>query len=252
MARSAATTAASSSAASRSIRRSARPATACSIVAFRNFHDLGYTEAEVRAIADRWPRKVATINPRDGAPAERNAIPADHIPSPYPNETAARGSNNNALPPDLSLITKARAWRPGLCRIAAHRLSQPAGRICRAAEPAGRGAPLQSLFRQSQHRHAAAAPGRPGDLCRRHPGDVDQMAHDVSAFLAWTAEPTADTRKNMGIVVLIFLLIGHDPRLHGLSERLGRQEALRLSVLPTIPWGGGPCAAWWRGASAPK
>jgi len=77
-------------------------------VAFRNFHELGYSEAEVRAIADRWPRKVATVNPRDGAPAERNPIPADRIPNPYANETAARGANGNSLPPDLSLITKAR------------------------------------------------------------------------------------------------------------------------------------------------
>ena len=38
----------------------------------------------------------------------RKAIPADRFPSPYPNETAARAANNNALPPDLSLIAKAR------------------------------------------------------------------------------------------------------------------------------------------------
>src|SRR3546814_16194513 len=35
-------------------------------------------------------------------------MPSDHFPSPYPNETAARAANNNALPPDLSLIAKAR------------------------------------------------------------------------------------------------------------------------------------------------
>jgi len=82
-------------------------------VAFRNLRELGYNEAEVRAIADQWPIQVPSINPETGEPATRKAIPADHFPSPYANETAARAANNNALPPDLSLITKrARAARP--------------------------------------------------------------------------------------------------------------------------------------------
>lgn len=33
---------------------------------------------------------------------------ADYMPSPYPNDQASRASNAGALPPDLSLITKAR------------------------------------------------------------------------------------------------------------------------------------------------
>lgn len=33
---------------------------------------------------------------------------SDRLPSPYPNDEAARAANNGALPPDLSLITKAR------------------------------------------------------------------------------------------------------------------------------------------------
>lgn len=30
------------------------------------------------------------------------------MPAPYPNEEAARAANNGGLPPDLSLIVKAR------------------------------------------------------------------------------------------------------------------------------------------------
>ena len=37
---------------------------------------------------------------------------------------------------------------------------------------------------------------------------VDQMAKDVSAFLVWTAEPNLDRRKNVGLAVALFLLIG--------------------------------------------
>ena len=77
-------------------------------VAFRNLEELGYGEAEVRAIADQWPIEVPSINPETGEPATRKAIPSDRFPAPYPNEIAARAANNNALPPDLSLITKAR------------------------------------------------------------------------------------------------------------------------------------------------
>jgi len=33
---------------------------------------------------------------------------SDYIPSPYKNDEAARAANNGALPPDLSLMVKAR------------------------------------------------------------------------------------------------------------------------------------------------
>ena len=78
------------------------------LVAFRDLHGLGYGEAEIKAIANQWQTEVPSINPDTGEPATRKALPSDRFPSPYANETAARAANNNALPPDLSLITKAR------------------------------------------------------------------------------------------------------------------------------------------------
>ena len=79
-----------------------------SLVAFRDLEELGYNEAEVKAIANQWPTEVPSMNPETGEAATRKALPSDHFPSPYANEIAARAANNNALPPDLSLITKAR------------------------------------------------------------------------------------------------------------------------------------------------
>ena len=76
-------------------------------MAFRDLDALGYNEAEVKAIADQW-RPGPGINPDTGEAATRRAMPTDHFPSPYANEIAARAANNNALPPDLSLMTKAR------------------------------------------------------------------------------------------------------------------------------------------------
>ena len=62
----------------------------------------------MKAIAEQWQIEVPSINPDTGEASTRKAIPADRFPTPYANETAARAANNNALPPDLSLITKAR------------------------------------------------------------------------------------------------------------------------------------------------
>ena len=36
---------------------------------------------------------------------------------------------------------------------------------------------------------------------------ADQMAKDVTAFLAWAAEPEMEDRKRLGISVILFLLV---------------------------------------------
>ena len=172
-------------------------------VAFRNLHDLGYTEAEVRAIADQWPVQIASVNPDTGEPATRKAIPADHIPSPYPNETAARAANNNALPPDLSLMVKAReggapyieSLVTGYQRAPAdHEVPQglhynPYFANLNIAMP-----PPLTSDGQVTYGEGNPAPTR------------QQMAHDVSAFLAWAAEPELGSRRAAGWYVFVFLL----------------------------------------------
>src|SRR5262245_8749521 len=81
-------------------------------VSFHDLSKLGYNEAEVKAIANQWAIEVPSVNPETGEPATRKAVPSDHFPSPYANETAGRAANNNALPPDLSLMAKAREGGP--------------------------------------------------------------------------------------------------------------------------------------------
>ena len=78
------------------------------LVSFRDLKGLGYNDAEIKKIASDWKTQVPSINPDTGEPATRKALPSDNFPPPFPNEVAARAANNNALPPDLSLITKAR------------------------------------------------------------------------------------------------------------------------------------------------
>jgi ubiquinol-cytochrome c reductase cytochrome c1 subunit len=183
-------------------------------VSFRDFAALGYNPAQVRNLAAGWPHKVASVNPQDGSPAERTPLPADRIPNPFPNEAAARNANGNALPPDLSLITKARHGG------AAYVHSLLTGYHDAASYRNERGEALPAENRPSGTLHfnpyfANLNIAMPPPLTANQvtyadgtPATVDQMAQDVSAFLAWTAEPESDGRKNSGFATLIFLLIG--------------------------------------------
>ena len=78
-----------------------------SLVAFRDLHALGYSEAE-KAIADQRQIEVPSINPDTGEPATRKAPVRPTISVALRQRVAARAANNNAIPPDLSLMTKAR------------------------------------------------------------------------------------------------------------------------------------------------
>lgn len=170
-------------------------------VAFRNLEEIGYSEAEVRAIADQWPIQVPSINPQDGAANTRKAIPSDTFPNPFPNAVAARAANNNALPPDLSLIVKARAGGADYIH------SLLTGYADAPADvEVGAGLHYNPYF----HGLAIAMP-RPlnadgqVEYSDGTPATVDQMSRDVTAFLMWTAEPNLEQRHQMGWAVLIFL-----------------------------------------------
>ena len=206
------------------------------LVAFRNLHDLGYEEAEVKAIANQWAIEVPTENPETGEPATRKAIPSDNFPSPYANETAARAANNNALPPDLSLITKSREGGAAyVYSILTGYQGQPARMLKEfpaAKTPPGlhynpyfatlniaMPPPLTSAGQVTY------APGNPAPT-------VNQMAKDVAAFLVWAAEPKLENRHRAGIAVVLFLLFG--TVLGYLAYRQIWAEAKR-KVRPTGP-----------------
>ena len=76
------------------------------LVAYRNLREIGFTEDRVKKIA---AEKEVTDGPNDeGEMFERPARPSDRFVKPFPNENAARAANNGAMPPDLSLMIKAR------------------------------------------------------------------------------------------------------------------------------------------------
>jgi len=182
-----------------------------SLVAFRDLHQLGYNEAEVKAIANQWAIEVPSVNPDTGEAATRKAIPADRFPSPYANETAARAANNNALPPDLSLMAKAReGGAPYIYSLLTGYQAQPAELLKEfpaAKTPAGLHYNPYFANLNIAMPPPLTADGQVTYAPENPPATVDQMAEDVSAFLLWTAEPNLESRHKSGIAVLIFLII---------------------------------------------
>jgi ubiquinol-cytochrome c reductase cytochrome c1 subunit len=179
------------------------------LVAFRDLEEIGFTKPEVKAIAKGWATEVPTIDDK-GETSTRKAIPADYIPSPYANETAARASNNNALPPDLSLITKAReGGAPYVDSILTGFQNPPAELLKRFPDSA----PPPGLHFNPYFPNLNIAMPPPlvadGQVTYSDgtKATVAQMASDVSAFLIWTAEPKLEARHRYGIVIVIFLLI---------------------------------------------
>jgi ubiquinol-cytochrome c reductase cytochrome c1 subunit len=180
------------------------------LVAFRNLTELGYTEDEVKAIAANWPTQTPSIDPATGEPTTRPSIPSDYIPSPHANETAARAANNNALPPDLSLITKARHGGAAYVYSLLTGYQEPPAELAKKFPDSMPGPGLNYNPYFANLNIAMANPlGSDGIVTYSDGTNAtrEQMAKDVAAFLVWTAEPTLEKRHQTGWAVLIFLII---------------------------------------------
>ncbi|HEX6376575.1 MAG TPA: cytochrome c1 [Allosphingosinicella sp.] len=177
-----------------------------SYVAFRNLEELGYHEEEIKAVADKWQIEVPSIDPKTGEAATRKALPADRFPDPYPNETAARAANNNALPPDLSLITKARHGGPAYLVSLLTGYRNPPADLPEEARP-GEGLHYNPYF---ANLNIAMPPPLTADGQVSYADGTnptrEQMAKDVAAFLTWTAEPRLENRRAAGLATLVFLI----------------------------------------------
>lgn len=175
------------------------------LVAFRNFEDLGFTEGQVKTLAKTWATETPSINPDTGEASSRPSLPSDQIPSPYLNNVQARAANNNALPPDLSLMTKARHDGTNYVYSLLTGYSEPPADLPEENRPST-GLYYNAYF---ANLNIAMAPPLVDGQVSYDDGtnnSLDQMAKDVSAFLAWTAEPKMEVRKKTGWAVILFLL----------------------------------------------
>ena len=181
------------------------------LVSFRDLKGLGYNDAEIKKIASDWKTQVPSINPDTGEATTRKALASDNFPPPFATEVAARAANNNALPPDLSLITKAReGGAPYVYSLLTGFQPEPAELLKKF--PEAKTPPNLHYNPYFANLNIAMPPPltTTGQVTYADgtPATVDQMAKDVAAFLVWTAEPSLENRHAAGIAVVVFLLIG--------------------------------------------
>lgn len=189
------------------------------LISFRNLGEpgaLGYEPKQIEALA-------ATFTVKDGPDAtgemfDRPGLPSDRMPSPFPNEQAAASANGGAVPPDLSLITKFRPGWYGTINQFINGIGGPQyvySVLTGYEEPP---AEIASEIPDGKYYNPYFANGHfismPPPLSDGQvtfddgaPNTVDAMSTDVAAFLAWTAEPKMEERKQTGFAIMLFLAI---------------------------------------------
>ena len=174
-----------------------------SLLSLRNLAEEGGPELSAKAVKTLAAEFEVQDGPNDeGEMFTRPGIPSDPFPSPFPNEQAARAANNGALPPDLSVITKARPHGPDYLYALLIGYEEP---------------PVGVKLREGMNYNAyfpgnEIAMGLPlfdegVEYADGSTQTVKQYAEDVSAFLMWAAEPTLEARHRMGFNVMIYLII---------------------------------------------
>jgi ubiquinol-cytochrome c reductase cytochrome c1 subunit len=169
------------------------------LVSYRSLTDLGFSEDEVKQIASE--ASVIDGPNDDGEMFDRPGLPSDRFVSPYANDNAARSSNGGALPPDLSLIVKAR-------HDGANYVYSLLTGFADAPEgfPMAEGKNYNPYFEGRQI--SMPAPIADDGQVDYKDGTVatkEQMVTDIVNFLQWAAEPETEHRKKMGVRTMIFL-----------------------------------------------
>lgn len=177
------------------------------------FYDYKYPNPNdnplVKNIAAQY--EITDIDPEDGSEITRTAVPADMFPSVYANQTEGRSVNNGAYPPDLSLMVKARTGGADYLYnlMLAYDHPQPEdvslspGQYYNPVKEGGKIAmapqlqPQEGLFEYQ------------GDVEGQNPPEatVEQMAADLTEFLAWSADPKLPQRKSAGLMTMAYLLL---------------------------------------------
>ena len=170
------------------------------LLAYRNLTEIGFTEDQVKSIA---AEHQVTAGPNDkGEMYQRPAHPADHFVPPFANEELARLANNGALPPDLSVIVKARKGGPDYIYDVLTGFVEP---------PDGFKVPSGMFYNKAFPGHDIAMPPPLADGAVTYSdktlATVPQEAHDVVTFLNWAAEPELDARKKLGLRTMLFLIL---------------------------------------------
>lgn len=193
------------------------------LLAFRNLGEPGgpsFTEGQVKALAAEYE-----VNDPEAEGGRRAAVPADRWPSPFANDQEARDANGGAIPPDFSVIAKARGttqpfpwWILNYFTPYAEGGPDYIHALLNGYEetpPEGTEIPEGKYYNHFFPGHAIgmAPPLSDGAITYEEgetgtvPLTLDQYSRDVSAFLMWMAEPHLVERKEAGLRVIAFLLL---------------------------------------------
>lgn len=156
------------------------------------------------------------IDSDTGGYLTRSGVPADKFPPIFANEAAARASNGGALPPDLSLIVAARGGGADYIYnlLTAYGLDVPEGVSLGAGQhynPVmdGGAIAMAAPLTDGQVEYSPVEINDHGEISviPAPEATVEQMAKDVTEFLAWTSDPKMEQRKSLGFAVMVYLLI---------------------------------------------
>jgi len=189
------------------------------LLAFRNLQEIGFTEDEVKAIAEEY--EVTDGPNADGEMFERPAVPSDLIPGPYANSAEAAALNNGAVPPDFSLLAKARAPERGfptfvfdMFTLYAENGSDYIYSLLTGYQEPPEGVEISDGTHYNPYFIAGNALAMAQPLYDEGieyddgtEATISQQAQDVTAFMTWAAEPFLIERKQLGFKVIVFLLI---------------------------------------------
>ena len=170
----------------------------------------------VKSIAKDY--QIKDIDSETGDVIDRPGTSADRFPAPFPNEPAARASNGGALPPDLSVMAKARHHGPQYIYSILTGYENP---------PAGLKVGVGQHYNPYMNGDVSAAWSGPHDkvpqggfIAMAPPleagkvtfddgtkSTVENQAEDVAAFIAWASEPKMQERKAFGMAAMIYLFI---------------------------------------------
>jgi cytochrome c1 len=171
------------------------------LLSYRNLGEGGGPEFSPEAVKALAEEIQVTDGPNDkGEMYQRPGRPSDHFRSPYPNDEAARAANRGALPPDLSVMAKARPGGPDYIYALLTGYKDT---------PQGFDLTQGMQYNVAFPGHQVAMPPPLADgLVTYADGTketADNYARDVAAFLMWAAEPKLQERHMLGARVIVFL-----------------------------------------------
>jgi ubiquinol-cytochrome c reductase cytochrome c1 subunit len=185
------------------------------LLSFRNLAEGKiFTEEQVKALAATY--SVKDEPDANGEIKDRPARPSDRFPSVYDNVEAAKAANGGVVPPDMSLLAKSRPgwygtvnqfWNgiggPQYIYSVVTGYEEPEGELAKE-QPEGK---YYNPYFGSGHWIGMPPPLAEGQVVFDDgaPNGVNDMAKDVSAFLAFAADPNMESRKSTGFMVMLYL-----------------------------------------------